>query len=249
MADVKWIKITTDMFDNRKIKYLRKLPDGDRIVLIWVMLLTMAGRCNSNGMIYLTENIPYTAKMLADELDFDENTIILALNALSQMGMIVFGDDKLVISGWTEYQNNDGMGKIREQNRKRIAEYRERKKQLSDGKSDDVTQRNVTCNVTVTQCNAIEEEKEEEKDIHSFTLLREDRKRKGLTAMNGDLGEGLVLLSEEQEEDLLDKLSLDEFNHYVAVVADQVRKGHQYKRKSHYQAILDMVAKDRAVEV
>ena len=35
MAEVKWIKITTDMFDNRKIKHLRKLPDGNNIVLIW----------------------------------------------------------------------------------------------------------------------------------------------------------------------------------------------------------------------
>ena len=58
MAEVKWVKLTTDMFDNRKIKYLRKLPEGNNIVLIWVMLLTMAGRCNSGGMIFITENIP-----------------------------------------------------------------------------------------------------------------------------------------------------------------------------------------------
>ena len=55
MAEVKWVKLTTDMFDNRKIKHLRKLPDGNNIVLIWVMLLTMAGRCNAGGMIFLTE--------------------------------------------------------------------------------------------------------------------------------------------------------------------------------------------------
>lgn len=52
MADVKWIKISTYMFDNRKIKHLRRLPDGDNIVLIWVMLLTIAGRCNANGRVY-----------------------------------------------------------------------------------------------------------------------------------------------------------------------------------------------------
>ena len=88
MADVKWIKITTDMFDNRKIKHLRRLPEGNNIVLIWVMLLTMAGRCNAGGMIFLTENIPYTPKMLADELGFEENTVKLALDALEQLEMI-----------------------------------------------------------------------------------------------------------------------------------------------------------------
>ena len=81
MADVEWIKITTDMFDNRKIKYLRTLPEGNNIVLVWVMLLTMAGRCNSGGMIFLTENIPYTTKILADELGFDENIVKVAIAA------------------------------------------------------------------------------------------------------------------------------------------------------------------------
>lgn len=133
MADVKWIKITTDMFDNRKIKHLRRLPDGNSIVLIWVMLLTMAGRCNSNGMVFLTENIPYTPKMLADELDFEENTVILALQALENLNMIVTDSGFFAIAGWQEYQNIDGMDKIREQNRIRQQRWKEKQKALGSG--------------------------------------------------------------------------------------------------------------------
>lgn len=155
-SDVKWIKITTDMFDNRKIKHLRRLPDGNNIVLIWVMLLTMAGRCNSGGMIFLTENIPYTAKMLADELDFEENTVQLALRALEQLNMVVMDEGFFRVSGWEEYQNIEGMEKIKEQTRKRVAAYRERQKSLSEC----VTDCNYERNVTVTQSNAAEEEKE-----------------------------------------------------------------------------------------
>ena len=160
MADVKWIKITTDMFDNRKIKHLRRLPEGNNIVLIWVMLLTMAGRCNSGGMIFLTENIPYTPKMLADELDFEENTIRLALEALSQLGMIVTSNDYFAIAGWEDHQNIEGMEKIREQNRLRQAKFKANRKLLTG---------NVTDNVTVTQGNATdkEEDKEEDKEIES----------------------------------------------------------------------------------
>ena len=134
MAEVKWIKITTDMFDNRKIKHLRKLPDGNNIVLIWVMLLTMAGKCNAGGMIFLTENIPYTTKMLADELDFEESTVQLALQALERFGMVVTDGDFFSISGWQDHQNIDGMDKIREQNRlrKQKQRYRERLA-LTDG--------------------------------------------------------------------------------------------------------------------
>ena len=128
MADIKWIKITTDMFDNRKIKHLRKLPEGNNIVLIWVMLLTMAGRCNSGGLIFLTENIPYTSKMLADELDFEENTVQLALKALEQFNMIVTDQGFFTIAGWEEYQNIEGMDKIREQNRIRKQNQRLRQR-------------------------------------------------------------------------------------------------------------------------
>ena len=129
MAEVKWVKITTDMFDNRKIKHLRRMPEGNSIVLIWVMLLTMAGRCNAGGMIFLTENIPYTTKMLADELGFEENTVKLALHSLEQFNMIQTDQGYFTIAGWNEYQNIEGMEKIREQNRLRKAAQRARQKE------------------------------------------------------------------------------------------------------------------------
>lgn len=146
MAEVKWIKITTDMFDNRKIKHLRKLPEGNDIVLIWIMLLTIAGKCNANGMIFLTENIPYTSKMLADELGFKESTVELALRALEELHMIVRDEKYFTIPGWGEHQNVDGLEKIREKNRKRALEYRKRQKLISCNAADDdsVTLRNVT---------------------------------------------------------------------------------------------------------
>ena len=166
MADVQWIRITTDMFDNRKIKFLRKLPDGNNLVLIWVMLLTMAGRCNSGGMIFLTENIPYTPKILADELEFEESTVLLALQTFEKLHMVATSNDFLVIPGWEEYQNVEGLDRIREQTRIRVANHREKKRSVIC---------NVTGNVTVTDGNATEEEKEEDKEIdNSSSSLRSE---------------------------------------------------------------------------
>lgn len=268
MADIKWIKLTTDMFDNRKVKHLRRLPKGNNIVLIWVMLLTMAGRCNSGGMIFLTENIPYTPKMLADELDFEENTVLLALQALEQLDMIVTDNGFFTIAGWEEYQNIEGLEKIREQTRKRVAKCRERK-MLSQG--------SVTSNVTVTDSNAIEEEKEEEgekeKEFQSFihtaaeadyierkieesnlegsdaevykSELKESLKQR---FFNGTLGKGVVFMSDEQFQDLIDKLGGQAVDKYFGIVAEEELKGHHYKKKTHYQAMLDMAMKDRKIE-
>lgn len=186
MAEIKWIKITTDMFDNRKIKHLRRLPDGDKVVLIWVMLLTMAGRCNAGGMIFLTENIPYTPKMLADELNFEENTVKMALDALAQFNMVMLDDKYLTIAGWEEYQNIEGMERVREQTRQRVAKHREKKK-LGE------------CNVTVTSCNAIDIDKDKEKEIERDIDIKEknNKKKKVATAPavyvdNEELNEAII---------------------------------------------------------
>ena len=271
MAEVKWVKLTTDMFDNRKIKHLRRLPEGNNIVLIWVMLLTMAGRCNSGGMIFLTENIPYTPKMLADELDFEEATVALALKALEQLDMIVTDNGVFAIAGWEEYQNTDRLAEIREYNR--IAQQKSRaKKKLLGPVNNDVNDMSMTSQ----RCHDTEEEKEEEKEkeYHSFThsiareeeafiqkrieeagfegrdaeVYREELKDKlKLNYMTGTLGQGVVLMSDEQFGDLCDKLTYDEINKYMGIIVECEKNGKRYKKKSHYQAILDMAAKDRRI--
>lgn len=171
MAEVKWIRLNTDMFDNAKIKYLRTLPEGDKIVLIWVMLLAKAGKCNANGYIFLTENIPYTQDMLAAEFGFEITTIQLALNSLMRLGMINLDESNLYVTGWEEHQNIEGLEKIREDNRKRVAKYRKKQKLLSS---------NVTSNITVTGSNDIEEEREEEreedKEIDIDNIKKEKKK-------------------------------------------------------------------------
>ena len=252
MADVKWVKITVDMFDNRKIKHLRRLPDGNSIVLIWVMLLTMAGRCNANGMIFLTENIPYTPKMLADELDFEENTVVLALEALERLNMVVTKEGFYSIAGWEEYQNTDRLAEIREYNRLAKQKSRQKKKLLPE--VNDMS-------MTSQRGHAIEEEEEgeleKEKDIHSInqapqTDFSNENVEKSVenskrSYLQGSLGKGVVLLSDEQLDDLLDKLTVAEFDKYVQIVADNELTGKHYRKKTHYKAILDMAMKDRGL--
>lgn len=160
MAEVKWIKLNVDLFENPKIKYLRKQPQGDRLALIWVMLLTKAGRCNDDGRIYLTEEMPYTAKTLAQELGFSEKLMAQALETMERLGMVAFPEEGLYLPGFAEHQSLDALEKVREQTRQRVAKHREKKDDEAS-----VTD-SVTCNVTVTQCNAVdkEEEREEEKE-------------------------------------------------------------------------------------
>lgn len=155
MADVKWIKLSVALPDNKKIKQIRKLPDGDTIALMWVFLLCLAGDVNDDGAVYFTPEIPYTDEMLAGQFDMDITTVRLALKTFQHFGMIEIIDDIIHLESWEKWQSTESLSKIREQTRQRVARHREQKR---------LNACNVTCNVTERDSNATEEDKEEEQD-------------------------------------------------------------------------------------
>ena len=115
MADIKWIKLSTDLFNNRKIKQIQNMPEGDAIINIWVNLLCLAGNTNNNGWLYLTNEIPYTETMLQTELGRPLPIVRLVLVTLEKFEMIEVIDDVYRISSWEKYQNVDAMDKVRAQ--------------------------------------------------------------------------------------------------------------------------------------
>lgn len=167
MADVKWIKIVTDVFSNRKIKQIEMMPEADSVIVIWFKLICLAGNVNENGLLIITKDIPYTDEMLAAEFRRPLNTVRLALEMFIRFGMVEIVDDVLMVSNWEKYQNVESLERIREQNRKRVGRYREKQKLLVSPSG------NVTGNVTVTMCNAIEEDTDKDKEI----VVTEKKKR------------------------------------------------------------------------
>lgn len=148
VSDVKWIKLDVSMFDNRKIKYLRKMDDGNLKVLVWVMLLTIAGKCNAGGDIFITESVMYDTESLANELDVFEDYVKEALQAFEDLNMIErdFKTRRITILNWEEYQNIEGLEHIREQNR--IRKQRERERKVSRDSHVTVTQEVTPCHAT-----------------------------------------------------------------------------------------------------
>lgn len=155
MSEVKWIKIVTDIFDNRKIKQIEQMPDSDALLVIWFKLICLAGKVNDNGFLAFTDEVPYTDRLLANEFNKPIATVQLALKTFQEFQMIEVIDDIIRISNWEKYQNVDGMERIREQTRVRVARHRENKK----------LECNVTSNATVTQCNALDIEEDIDKEI------------------------------------------------------------------------------------
>ena len=161
MADVKWIKIVTDIFDNRKIKIIRKMPEGNAIVVTWFQILCLAGETNDNGLVYITKDIPYTEETLSNSFDTPLPIIKLALDTFIKLGMICTFNDFMCVSNWEKYQNTDGLEKIREQGRIRKQRQREKQTLINPMSRDS----HVTVTGHVTQCHATEQDKEIDKDI------------------------------------------------------------------------------------
>ncbi|GIO18118.1 hypothetical protein J18TS1_12180 [Oceanobacillus oncorhynchi subsp. incaldanensis] len=152
MSNVKWIKLSTAMFEDEKIRLIERMPDADTILVIWVKLLAQAGRTNASGYIYLSENIPYTDEMLATIFDRPLNTVRLALETFRKFGMIDIDENSFIsISNWSKHQSIDKLAEIREKNRIRQAKHRGKNK-LEEPKEDN--------NVTVTLRNALDIDKE-----------------------------------------------------------------------------------------
>ena len=142
-SNIKWVKLSTDIFDNRKIRQIECLPEGDGIIVVWLKLLCLAGNVNDNGMIYFTKDIPYTEQMLAAQFNRPIALIQLALKTFEAFKMIQIVENILQISNWEKYQNAEKLNEIREYNR--IAQQRSRaKKKLLQAVNDNVNDKSMT---------------------------------------------------------------------------------------------------------
>lgn len=124
------------MFDNRKIKQIGSMPEGDSLLLMWVQLLCLAGNVNDGGFIYLTKEIPYTDEMLATQFNKPISTVRLALKTFEQFGMIEIINNMIFLSSWEKYQSTDRLATIREKDRERKRRKREAEKLLPQNSTE-----------------------------------------------------------------------------------------------------------------
>ena len=160
MADVKWIKIVTDIFDDEKMLLIESMPEADSIIVIWFKLLCMAGKQNNSGVFMLNDRIAYTDEMLATVFRRPLNTVRLALRTFEQYGMIEIVDNVVTIPNWEKHQSLDKIEQAKAKNRQRVAAHRERQKMLAAGNAC-----NDYSNVTVTPSNDADIDKEKDKEI------------------------------------------------------------------------------------
>ena len=126
MADVKWIKITVNIFDDEKILLIESLPDADAIIVIWFKLLCLAGKQNNHGVFMLNDSIPYTDEMLAAIFRRKVTTVKMALETFERFGMIARIDGAVTIPKWGKHQSLDQLENRQEYMREYMRDYRQK---------------------------------------------------------------------------------------------------------------------------
>lgn len=218
MPEVRWIRITTDMFDDEKIKLLEAMPDADTLLIIWVKLICQAGKVNADGYIFLSETISYTEEQLATVFNRPVNTVKLALRAFEQLQMIEFNErGAILLPNFSKHQNIEGLGKIRENTRLRVAKHR----RLKAGK-EDVTDGNVT----VTQQSRVDKRRKEKNKKNTYGEFKN------------------VLLSDIEYKKIVDRFGEAGAKEKIEVLSAGIAsKGYRYK--DHYATILAWDKRDK----
>lgn len=239
MSEIKWIKITTDIFDDEKICLIDALPDHDAIIVIWIKLITLAGKLNRKGVLAISKNIVYTDEMLAQTFHRPLNTVRMALEVFENFGMVEKIDGVIMLPNWEKHQNIDGMEKIKEQNRNRAARHRKKQKLLAQNNESNVIS-NVTDNVTVTDDNAIDKELDKDIDIEII-----NNKVMTSSSLSENLKNSGIHLTAKAHQQLLDYVGLDgmsfdmlnraiektsgshkpSFNYLIAILENWKKKG------------------------
>ena len=243
MADVKWIKVTTDIFDDEKILLIESMPAADSIITIWFKLLVLAGKQNNDGVFLMNSQIPYTDEMLATIFRRDLNTVRMALNVFEKFGMVEIIDNVITIPNWGKHQTLDAYERKKKLDRERIAKKRAEQKlliQMSPDMSHDMSP-------TVAKSRLAEEDKEEDRDRE-----REEEKKKidydGIKDAYNSLCPSLPAvksLSDARRKAIkarLNSYTVDELNEaFMKAEASDFLKG---KNDRNWRANFDWILKD-----
>jgi len=244
-----WLKLKRDFFKRHDIRIIEEMPNGKDYVLFYLKLLLES--IDHEGTLRFSDTIPYNEQMLSVITNTNIDIVRSAMKLLEGLHLVEIFDDQTIYMGEVEKMigsETDSAERMRRLRQKQQASLCDGDVRKSDIEKEKEEEKDLDTDIENERKNesSFSQSTGTENFVFSTELSTvEDAKRKML---GGELGKGVVLLSDKQIKDLLDKLSLEEFNHYVGVVADCILKGKQFTRKTHYQAILDMATQDRKVK-
>lgn len=243
MADVKWIKIVTDIFDDEKIRFIETMPNGDEIIVIWFKILCLCGKSNNGGFLMFTGKLAYTEEMLASIFNRDIKSIQLALKTFESLEMVEMIDNKIYIANWEKHQTLDKLETKKQYDREYQRKKREEKKQLLENRTTVKRLSNDNRITDIDKDIEIDTEEDIEKDKDTELEEKKNIQKKKPTEEKHRYGEYQhVLLTDRQFEKLVNDYGEFEVHSAIKFLDEYIQmKG--YKAKDHNLALRKWVFK------
>lgn len=251
-----WLKLKRDFFKRHDIRIIEEMPNGKDYILFYLKLLLES--IDHEGSLRFSDTIPYNEQMLSVVTNTNIDIVRSAMKLFIELNMMSICDDKTIYMNEVEKLIGSET---------KWAE----KKRLQRAKEDNVLDVSPKCPIEKEK----EEETYKELNIHSIihsSASEDDYVKKKVIEegfvlgtkgaevyakeikeslkqryFGGELGQGVVFMSDEQFADLCDRLSAQEIDKYFGIIVDCERSGKRFKKKSHYQAVIDMATEDRKI--
>ena len=126
MRERKYIKLRIDMYEDTKFKIIDMKPERDLIHYVWTRFVALAGKCNLEGALYMSKNIPYTIETLAIEFNRYINQIKLAVDIFIELEMLEITEDNVYrVKNFAKHQNIKVKENVENSDRKEVTNIKE----------------------------------------------------------------------------------------------------------------------------
>lgn len=130
--NLSFIKLDINIMNDSKIKFIRKMPDGDKILVLWIGILCLGMKSGEPGVVEIGDGIPFTAETLAVELDIQLNTVKMGLDTFVKFKMIeIWKNQEIFIVNFEKHQALEKIRKAKEKSRITSKKHRTKIKRLT----------------------------------------------------------------------------------------------------------------------
>lgn len=162
-----WLKLKENFFEEKYVRALRKLPQGDSLVIVYLKMQLKS--LKTEGIIKYEQILPDAISELSLFLDEDETIVRLTVNALIKFGVIErWNNDTLYMVAMQKLIGSETAGAERVRRHRELKNQREKAELNSYENNQEMLRGNTcvtSCNTSVTKCNTeIEIDKEIELD-------------------------------------------------------------------------------------
>ena len=217
-----WLKLKRDFFKRHDIRIIEEMQNGKDYVLFYLKLLLES--IDHEGSLRFSDTIPYNEQMLSVITNTNVDIVRAAMKLFLELNLIEIFDDQTIYMGevekmiGSESESAERMRRLRQRQKPSLSDGNVQKSDIEKEIEEEKESDTDTENERKSENSAAQSTDTDSDELSTDFSTVEDTKRKML---GGELGKGVVLLSQDQIDDLRGGLN----GEAAALLVDILRSG------------------------